>query len=395
MTIPLPFRNRARRRAALGVLLACGLAGSAAALEAQARTAARGGADAPLRVRSEALAQGGYAVVVDLDANRLHFAKGTRVLWSAPVGTGTGLRLASGRGDWEFSTPAGTYRVERKEREPDWIAPDWWFIQNGRSVPPPHHDDRRFPRGLGAAAVYIGQGLAIHGTDRPELLGQRVSAGCIRLSDRDALRLFHNVQVGTEVVIVGGGQRAESPPPPRRGNREGPPPRDPEIVELEGHATPALLDGLARELLVAAVSDRAETRWDRFASVLVQRGIHDGDDRALAGLLRLHGELGPGRLRDEYATYLADAYARGTLRTLSALARVDRTTRREVAAALVEASLALYPGDPAHVGAPWPTRRAPREVLTRDAQAAWDALQAAEEVHRARQIRQPRRAGRG
>ncbi|HEX6369003.1 MAG TPA: L,D-transpeptidase, partial [Longimicrobium sp.] len=156
------------------------------------------------RVRSQALSRGGYAVVVDLDVNRLYFARGRRVLWSAPVGTGTGMRMEHDDGEWDFATPNGTFHVTFKDLEPDWIAPDWYFLENGLRVPGPDSDARRFPRGLGAAAVFIGQGLAIHGTDKPELLGQRVSHGCIRLANADALRLFHNVQVGTEIVIVGG-----------------------------------------------------------------------------------------------------------------------------------------------------------------------------------------------
>ncbi|HST59122.1 MAG TPA: L,D-transpeptidase family protein, partial [Longimicrobium sp.] len=114
------------------------------------------------RVRSQSLARGGYAVVVDLDYNRLYFAKGRRVLWSAPVGTGTGMRLEHGNGEWDFATPNGTFHVTYKEIEPDWIAPDWYFIENGLRVPAAGSDARRFPRGLGSAGVFIGQGLAIH-----------------------------------------------------------------------------------------------------------------------------------------------------------------------------------------------------------------------------------------
>ena len=44
---------------------------------------------AGVRVRSEALMRGRHVVVVDLDANRLYFTRGERVLWSASVGTGT------------------------------------------------------------------------------------------------------------------------------------------------------------------------------------------------------------------------------------------------------------------------------------------------------------------
>ena len=339
------------------------------------------------RVRSAALARGGYAVVIDLDANRLHFAKGRRVLWSAPVGTGTGMRLENGRGEWDFSTPTGTFHVTFKDIEPDWIAPDWYFLENGLRVPGPDSDARRFPRGLGSAAVFIGQGLAIHGTDKPELLGQRVSHGCIRLANADALRLFHNVQVGTEIVIVGG-RNVQPAPAPRPSSssarRSGPPPRDPFIVELEEEDTYALLERLEDELFTAVAAGGASTKWHQVASVLMLRGAKGDDDDALGGLLSRVTQIGSGPLREEYATYLADAFNQGPLRTLDAMAGMDRDTRTAVARAIVESSLALYPGDLNSVSAPWPTRRAPRTAVRRAAQRAWDALQTAEGAYRER-----------
>lgn len=339
------------------------------------------------RVRSAALARGGYAVVVDLDVNRLYFARGRRVLWSAPVGTGTGMRLENGRGEWDFSTPTGTFHVTFKDIEPDWIAPDWYFLENGLRVPGPDSDARRFPRGLGAAAVFIGQGLAIHGTDKPELLGQRVSHGCIRLANADALRLFHNVQVGTEIIIVGG-RNIQPAPAPRPAStaarRSGPPPRDPLIVELEEEHTYDLLERLDDELFTAVAAGGASTRWHQVASVLLLRGAKDDDDDALTGLLSRVTEIGAGPLREEYATYLADAFNQGPLRTLEVMATMDRDTRAAVARAIVESSLGLYPGDPNSVSAPWPTRRAPRTAVRRGAQRAWDALQTAEGAYRER-----------
>jgi L,D-transpeptidase YbiS len=354
----------------------------AAVLAAAARAAEPVATRQPLRLRSEALSRGGYAVVVDLDANRLYFAKGRRVLWSAPVGTGTGLRMETDRDAWDFHTPNGAYHVTHKAVEPDWIAPDWYFLEHGLRVPGPNDPKRRFTRGLGAAAVYIGHGLAIHGTDRPELLGRRVSHGCIRLSNANALRLFHDVQVGTEVVIVGGAREAVSAPPPaaRSSRPEGtPPPRDPFVVELEGEATAALLDRLDDELVADAFSE-GEAKWPSVASVLLFRGVKDGDDAALGGLLSRVGGLGEGRLRDEYGAFLADAYAQGPLRALEVLGRLDRQARAEVAEAIVRAAVGLYPGDPDDTATPWPTKRAPRDVLgDRYAERGWDALQAAED----------------
>ena len=340
-----------------------------------------------LRVRSQALAQGGYAVVVDLDANRLYFARGRTVLWSAPVGTGTGLRMETDRDAWDFHTPNGVYHVTHKAREPDWIAPDWYFLEHGLRVPGPNDPRRRFTRGLGAAAVYIGHGLAIHGTDKPELLGRRVSHGCIRLSDANALRLYHDVQPGTEVVIVGGTDaEVERDPPPtvRRNRPEGaPPPRDPFVVEAEGQSTDELLGRLDEELVADAFANGGESNWPRIASVLLFRGVKEDDDAALGGLLARVADIGEGRLRDEYAAFAADAYAQGALRTLAVMGRLERQTRAEVARAIVAASVGLYPGRPEDVSTPWPTKRAPRDVLEdRYAQRAWDTLQAAEQDFR-------------
>jgi lipoprotein-anchoring transpeptidase ErfK/SrfK len=338
------------------------------------------------RVRSEAMARGRYVVVVDLDANRLYFARGRRVLWSAVVGTGTGLRLETEQDAWDFSTPNGAFHVQYKEKDPVWLAPDWYFVENGLPVPPKDGAARRFPGGLGSAAVYIGHGLAIHGTDKPELLGQRVSHGCIRLSNRDALRLFHEVQPGTEVVIVGGQDQSAVPPPAARRRQTGssrPPQRDPFLVQMEGLSTFSLLDRLDDELFVATATP-GEVRWPTVASALLSRGVREEDDDALEGLLARGATLAPGRLREEFSTVVADVYAQGTIRTLEALGRMDRAARLRVASEIVEATLALYPGDSAGPVTPWPTRRAAREALSRTAQRGWDALQAAERAHRER-----------
>jgi hypothetical protein len=216
-----------------------------------------------------------------------------------------------------------------------------------------------------------------------------VSHGCIRLANADALRLFHNVQVGTEIIIVGG--RNPQPAEPRqaaptaaRRTEGGPPPRDPFIVELEGEETYALLDRLDDELFSAAAVNGARSRWHQVASVLLLRGAKDGDGDALEGLLSRVAELGTGGLRDEYATFLGDAFNQGPLRVIEAMAALDGSTRGAVARAIVESSIGLFPGDPNSVSAPWPTRRAPRTAVRRSAQRAWDALQTAEDVQRQR-----------
>ena len=43
--------------------------------------------------------------------------------------------------------------------------------------------------------------LAIHGTDRPDLVGTRASQGCLRARDRDVRWLMRTVPVGTQLTI--------------------------------------------------------------------------------------------------------------------------------------------------------------------------------------------------
>ena len=142
-------------------------------------------------------------MVIDLDRHELSFRRGSTIFWTATIGSGTGEHLQGPGEDWEFSTPRGVFSVQAKEEAPAWYRPDWYYVENKLPIPPADDPKRLEPGGLGSAAIYLAPDLAIHGTDKPELLGQRVSHGCIRLSNRDALRLYHNVQIGTAVVIRG------------------------------------------------------------------------------------------------------------------------------------------------------------------------------------------------
>jgi len=50
------------------------------------------------------------------------------------------------------------------------------------------------------AGGYIG----IHGTDQPDLIPGRISHGCIRLRNKDLLRLNRLLPVGTPITIHAG-----------------------------------------------------------------------------------------------------------------------------------------------------------------------------------------------
>jgi len=66
---------------------------------------------------------------------------------------------------------------------------------------------------LGARAMYLGNTIyRIHGTNAPSTIGQRVSSGCIRLTNEDVIDLASRVNVGAKVVVINSAdRRAEAP----------------------------------------------------------------------------------------------------------------------------------------------------------------------------------------
>lgn len=363
----------ARVPLALGAALllgACSTLGGKKPVEAPAAAPAQPAAVQPNR----------KFVVVDVEKNELRFMDGEQVLWRAPVGTGTGFRLSTRSGrQWQFHTPSGTMQVQYKELDPAWFRPDWWYVENKLPVPPKDSPVRKEVGGLGAAAVFLGDELAIHGTDKPELLGRRVSHGCIRLSNANAVRLFHNVQVGTPVMIVGQSVVLNEDQPDsvarftRSARRV---PRRPNPLDRVG--TESLLTRLDAQL--RAPGDSA---WVAVAAELVERGVKD-DAPALRGLLSRAGEPASATRRREYATFLADVFSRGALRTVVALNRITPEARTRAVEDIVEATMSLWHADLNAPMTPWPTRRVPKERLGPEGQAGWVALQRAEQAYRDR-----------
>lgn len=157
--------------------------------------------DGAARYRDPPIGARGRYIVVSLEEHRLYLMEEERVIWSTIVGTGTGTRLEGAGQRWDFSTPRGMFRVQRKEKNPRWYVPDWAYIERGERIPEPD-DPRRWEEGmLGTTALFVGEGIALHGTNKPELLGQDVSHGCIRMTNEAARMLYHEVEVGTPVFI--------------------------------------------------------------------------------------------------------------------------------------------------------------------------------------------------
>jgi lipoprotein-anchoring transpeptidase ErfK/SrfK len=107
--------------------------------------------------------------------------------------------VAIGKDGWE--TPPGQYHVEEMVVHPD-------FLKYDNSVTPAR-PIKRIPPGplnpLGERWIGFAHGegwtLGFHGTPNPELIGQAVSHGCVRMRNADVVKVYDRVQVGTPVLV--------------------------------------------------------------------------------------------------------------------------------------------------------------------------------------------------
>jgi lipoprotein-anchoring transpeptidase ErfK/SrfK len=124
------------------------------------------------------------------------------------MGNGRAMRYGIGVGRDGFRW-SGVQNITKKAEWPDWTPPAE-MIARQPYLP-------RFMAGgptnpLGARAMYLGSTIyRIHGTNAPSTIGQRVSSGCIRLTNEDVADLYSRVNVGTKVIVINGDRRADAP----------------------------------------------------------------------------------------------------------------------------------------------------------------------------------------
>ena len=199
-------------------------------------------------------------IVVSIEDHRLWYKQGDSVLFTTQVATGSGKVLEGGEGgsQWKFETPRGRLVIQAKEEDPAWVPPDWHFVEQARKrglgiikldrgqsiaandgsqitmsgtevvrrfsdgreepvgagvegreivaggnivIPPYGSTQRKYKGVLGTHRLVMGDGYALHGTNKPETIGRSVSHGCVRLRNEDIAKLYGMVSVGTPVYI--------------------------------------------------------------------------------------------------------------------------------------------------------------------------------------------------
>jgi lipoprotein-anchoring transpeptidase ErfK/SrfK len=121
-----------------------------------------------------------YKIVVELSAFRLTVYKGKEIALTEKIGVGTD----------ELPTPNGRYYLKEllKAPNPDGLYGPYAYGLSGFS--------QVLKKWNGGDGV-----IGIHGTNRPDLLGQNISHGCIRLSNSGITKLASFLPLGTPVIV--------------------------------------------------------------------------------------------------------------------------------------------------------------------------------------------------
>jgi L,D-transpeptidase ErfK/SrfK len=124
-------------------------------------------------------------LVLKRSQRKVYVYQNDKVISSYPV--------AVGKPGWE--TPLGEFKVLTME-----LNPIFKSFKSGRIIPPGPDN----PLGVRWIGIWTdGQTqLGFHGTNEPELIGQAVSHGCIRMMNKDVVKLYAQVKNGTPVQIV-------------------------------------------------------------------------------------------------------------------------------------------------------------------------------------------------
>lgn len=202
---------------------------------------------------------GREGIVLNLADQRLYRFEADGVsVWTAPLGIG----------DDGWRTPTGATSVVRKARNPTWYVP--------KSV---REDQPELPavvrpgpdNPLGSHALYLGwPSYLIHGTNKPDGVGRRVSHGCLRLYPEDIAQLHDSSPVGTPVRIVDqevkaaavDGQLLVEVHPSQQQATE---------IEQTGAFTPSLPSDLRYRVLAAAGDREGAIDWTRVVRAARER----------------------------------------------------------------------------------------------------------------------------
>ena len=139
-------------------------------------------------------------IIVDIPGRMLYYFKAGKLEWFFPVGLG----MPQWQDVTRWRTPAGTFTITGKERNPPWYVPEsiqWQMQVQGKPVVtqvPPGPDNP-----LGRFVLYTSiRGIAIHETIWPTTVYQFRSHGCIRVLPENIEWFYDEIGIGTAGELV-------------------------------------------------------------------------------------------------------------------------------------------------------------------------------------------------
>lgn len=124
-----------------------------------------------------------FSILIDISRNLLVLKKDGEPFKTYPVASGE-----------DNSTPMGVFTIADKM-----VKPVWTNLE-GKVIAPDSEEYELGERWLGLSV----QGYGIHGTNDVDSIGRHVTAGCIRMHNKDVIELYDIVTKGTKVEIVKG-----------------------------------------------------------------------------------------------------------------------------------------------------------------------------------------------
>jgi len=85
-----------------------------------------------VRQQTEDVPDTGESILVSTEENKLYVRKDGQTIFEAVCSTGKGTTLAVDGKTVVFDTPIGKFRIQSKEENPQWVPPDWHYVEEAR-----------------------------------------------------------------------------------------------------------------------------------------------------------------------------------------------------------------------------------------------------------------------
>ncbi len=85
-----------------------------------------------LQKQTEDVPDTGQTIIISTAENHLYVRRNGQTVLDTVVSTGKGTKLAVDGRTMVFETPIGKFHIKQKEENPQWVPPDWHYVEESR-----------------------------------------------------------------------------------------------------------------------------------------------------------------------------------------------------------------------------------------------------------------------